>query len=106
MAAEHIPSIQQRPTMSETIFKFLLSELRTIRIFCQNKSCGVVVEMPVSTLASDPPHEHTKCKHCGQLFNPTKKDDYALVNFAKAVEAVKALEEIVQIEFVLPVNDP
>jgi len=90
--------------MSEHVFKFLLSELNTVRILCQSLKCKGVIEIPLSELAKDSHYEHMKCKLCGNDFDPNSTGKSKLVEFACAAEEMKRLEKSIQVEFVLPDN--
>lgn len=75
--------------MSETLFKFLLSEVRAVRITCRREfsgaPCGGTVEVPVARL-----HRVKTCPVCGEDF---LKDSAArlFADLRHAVENVAGL---------------
>ena len=40
--------------MSKTLFTFLLSELKTVRILCREKKCGGIFELPIDAWLRGP----------------------------------------------------
>jgi predicted Zn finger-like uncharacterized protein len=57
--------------MSETLFRFLLSEMKTLRITCKN--CKAAAEAPLEKLAArDAP---MRCPVCGEYFTGPAADE-------------------------------
>ena len=90
--------------MSERLFKFLLSELKTIRVHCQVPGCGVVIEVPVDQL--DQKFGTMRCPVCQQqLYAPTERGENPFVSLASAMRLFRSDATRAQIEFVLPDGD-
>jgi hypothetical protein len=90
--------------MSKKLLAFLLSELKIVRIVCQNQACQTVVEMPLDVFEkgiADP----LRCKFCNQEFNPTHAGTPPLAAFAAAIQALRGLKNVVDLEFVLPADE-
>lgn len=89
--------------MSERLFKFLLSELKLIRIRCKYESCNAVVELPISDLETMP--EIANCPVCKRAILPypeLPKDLVRFSDFARAVRVLGNPKNPADIEFVLP----
>lgn len=86
--------------MGENLYRIVLSELDKVRIICQGPKCGAVVEVPIERIASKYPAP--RCPLCGNDFDAQNKGENALVDFAKAVQALQAVQRAVQVEFVIP----
>ena len=87
--------------MSETILKFLLDEMKIVRLKCRNNKCGVVIEMPVNDI--DKFIIDCQCPSCRQSFRGPKdlgSPDF-LEQLSKAFRGL-ALTNGVAVEFVLP----
>jgi hypothetical protein len=86
--------------MSETLFKFLLSEVKLVRVTCRHKmddgsECGGVVEVPIEKLA-----KVIKCPVC---------DNHYAHNYSPFAVLGKNLQDAValevsaaKLEFVIP----
>lgn len=87
--------------MSRRLFAFLVSELKTLRLLCQNPACGNVVELTPERLASGP---CDTCPFCTYSFFTQKngRDVKPLAMLAQAILAVRDLKANVEVEFVLP----
>jgi hypothetical protein len=81
--------------MSERLFKFLLSELHTVRVLCKNPKCGMTSELPIALLRN---YGNT-CHHCQALLCDPSRND--LKSFAEVAELL-AGSGLVGLEFVLP----
>jgi hypothetical protein len=86
--------------MSETLFKFLLSEVQAVRVTCQHKQngqvCGATVEVPLSQL-----DKVQTCPVCGNSF-VDKSYNNNFSRFARSVEDVVGMGEgTAKVELVL-----
>ncbi len=99
--------------MSETLFKFLLSKISTIRIHCRNPECGGIVEIPISKLGSTT-YRVCTCPLCRKPFDDgsflidnmgpvSGRDLFAIL--AGILIRLNAIKDKVDIEFVLPDPD-
>ncbi len=86
--------------MSEKLFKFLLSELSTVRIICG--SCGVVTETSIDKLESV--FKGGQCPSCKASISPPLENIEAGA-LGKLSQAIRLLgKENLKVEFVLPDN--
>lgn len=83
--------------MSEKILRLLLDELTTVRLLCQNKGCGGVVEYPLERLRGKFQFANA-CPLCGTEFGGSGSPIYDL---AAAIDRVKDMGERVKVEFIL-----
>lgn len=87
--------------MSDRVLKFLLSELKTVRIICPH--CEAVAEMPIDRLATRFETER-KCLGCGESYgfgdhgNPLDRLGKVIAEFF----ALQRNTKFPDIEFVLP----
>jgi hypothetical protein len=97
--------------MSEKLFKFLLSEITLLRLRCRNAVCGGVSEMPIGKVGELLKRGH--CPFCNQPFHDkadwlssfnqlTTGSMSAVAIFAECLKLLKAINDRVEIEFVLP----
>lgn len=88
--------------MSEKLLKFLLSELKIIRIVCKKDTCGAILELPLRQAGRR--HQHFECPVCGTDFRADASDKRNhLEELADAVKRLEgALNDRVGIELVLP----
>jgi hypothetical protein len=84
--------------MSETLFRFLVSELTAARLVCGK--CGVVTEAPLGTLAEER-EVGQGCSHCNTPFIEAGLPPPVL-QLAQAIQHLKSLEKQVKVEFTLP----
>lgn len=85
--------------MSETLFKFLLSELKTVRVRCRHNGCGAVVEIPTAELGHKFGNGH--CPVCQQVLQ-LPGDNNGFIQLAEAVKNLTGAKSNVEIEFALP----
>jgi hypothetical protein len=86
-------------TMSRRLLAFLLSELKTVRLICQNPKCGRVAEMTPEKLAVG----NHQCAFCNFDFAETGRPTVIPLDMlGKAILAAQAIEKQVQVEFVIP----
>jgi hypothetical protein len=89
--------------MSETLFKFLLSELRFIRLRCKKANCGGVAELPVGRLQAMT--GICRCPSCGEQFLTRQgkfhRDVDSLAAFGIAIGELSSSEAF-DVEFVIP----
>jgi predicted RNA-binding Zn-ribbon protein involved in translation (DUF1610 family) len=88
--------------MSETLFTFLLSEIKNLRISCQRKfngaDCSGAVEVAVGHL-----YKVHKCPVCGEDLVTGKESPTPLGVLAHAIENINNLDKsVVKVEIVLP----
>jgi hypothetical protein len=86
--------------MSETLFKFLFSEISAIRITCQRKLtggevCGGTMELAVGKL-----HTITKCPFCGNAFEDARTPFSGLDAVFKHMVTLEA--DTARVEIVIP----
>jgi hypothetical protein len=96
-----------RTAMSEKLFRFLLSEMTTVRICCCQTSCAGVIEMPVEKLYET--ITDFKCPVCGNAFT-NKAQQKQLGPLESLGHAVRLTKEAInnglfEVEFVLPDSD-
>lgn len=87
--------------MSERIIRFLLSEVKTLRIIC--KRCKAVVETPLES-SSDALGDGLTCRFCNK---PVKRgSDHPRFNPFESLEAAtkafKEMESDLEVQFVFP----
>lgn len=90
--------------VSRKLVTFLLSELKTVRVICKHRGCGVVTEMPTNQLTVRFVGNQAACPHCrGILFHesPLHTVTPAVALAYLAAESVRA-DAMYDIEFVLP----
>ena len=91
--------------MSEKLFRFFLSEVKKLRLVCQNPSCGSATEVSLSRLRhGDVTHE---CRVCGTRYFP-KLDSSSLSPLARLAAALEDLEERTEnlkVELAVPDRD-
>jgi hypothetical protein len=95
--------------MSEELLKFLLSELKTIRICCKGRRpdgtpCAAVIEFPVARLKGFF-NEAPRCPFCQaefvlRLAGGAHQDPFE--DLAKALNALAGIQKQAEIEFVFP----
>jgi hypothetical protein len=91
--------------MSETLYKFLLSELATIRIVCKNTGCHKVTEMPLEDLLQpSQAHFFLTCPFCKAGYDPKLTNVSRFHQLAVAMARVQELSALglADVEFVLP----
>lgn len=81
--------------MSEHLLKFLLSELKTVRIHCRAACCGGVAEIPIDRLG-----QPIGCPLCRTVWMDASKQPL-LKGLGNAVAALGNASEV-SVEFVLP----
>jgi hypothetical protein len=84
--------------MSRKLLAFLMSELKTVRIICQQDGCGVIAEIPIEEL--DSKMSGPNCLFCKRPFTAVPDNPFVLL--AKAARKFKLCSNEVQIEFVIP----
>lgn len=90
--------------MSEKLLKFLLSELRTIRICCKGKrlngaECGAVFEFRLEHLSAAFPNK-CECPFCQTTFQAaTAEHPFRLLS--ESLERLAKLKTL-EVEFVMP----
>ena len=87
--------------MSKHLLSFLLSELKTVRILCQNEACRAILEMPISEVARFV--SGGQCPFCQRQFRVVNEN--TLVTLAEAIKNLQSIKDKVQVEFVLPVEE-
>lgn len=82
--------------MSEKLFRFLLSELKTIRIIC--KGCHGIIELPPGKIA----HQlaAVQCPLCRVSFGHS--ENYQLAKLAEAIHELSKPDAPVTVEFLIP----
>jgi hypothetical protein len=102
--------MQRAEPMSEKLLRFLLSELKTVRVICNGKvngkSCGMIYEMSIESLSNHIDH----CPVCHQKFIFPKPGIpngtiHPLANLADAIEELERRRDGFEVQFVLPDND-
>ena len=84
--------------MSEKITRYLLSEIKTIRVVC--KKCGGVVEMPILS-ASDALTSQMTCRFCNADFERLDLSKYdPFKNLEIIAEAFAKMEKVIEVQFV------
>lgn len=85
--------------MSEKLIKFLLSELKTVRVHCRHKGCGAIIEIPTADLGRKFGGGH--CPICQQLLQ-LPGDNNGFIQLAEAVKNLTGAKSNVEVEFALP----
>ncbi len=93
--------------MSETIVRYLLSELKIVRVIC--KSCNAILEVEVESLRDvlnlDRRTNTFHCKLCNaELFSSAYSSDL-LTAFARTLSEFDKITEKLEIGLVFPAND-
>ena len=87
--------------MSEHLLRFLVSELKLVRVRCKGPTCGMTFEMPVKALVGRFPQ--SKCPLCGHMFQwKTVAEGDPLTDLAVAILRLAGDEDKVEVQFVLP----
>ena len=91
--------------MSEKLLKFLLSELKIIRVRCQSQLCGAIIEVPAAKVAEM--FKHLCCPICNANLLPERAvtGPNAFQQLAGAIDAFNKNANHIQIEFVIPEQD-
>ncbi len=89
--------------MSEHVFKFLIGELKTVRIICRNDNCGAVMEVPLHRVSSRMDATVT-CPACSKEIQHHRSDDKSLSEFADAILEIQKAKKF-GIEFAIPIAD-
>lgn len=81
--------------MTETTLRFRLSDLKTIRIVCQDSKCGTVIELTPAKMAKG--MEQAQCPGCHkELTFGREADEYQ--NFARAIRELESFQKHFAIE--------
>ena len=96
--------------MSRSLFAFLLSELKTVRLVCQKPHCGGVTELSVEKVAQRfgqvNAHDSPCCPVCNTPFDGVGLGPQnQIAVFARSVLNLAAVTGSLQIEFILPDNE-
>jgi hypothetical protein len=83
--------------VSEKLFRFLLSELKTIRVICKNGVCGAIVEVPVDQAIKT--FRNDQCPVCHKSFVPA-----SIMSLAIAIQELNQKKDEVDVEFVIPLE--
>lgn len=95
----------RRLSLSETLFRFLVSELTSLRIICRHNDCGAVVELRLDHLSAlDVPETKLTCPACRNVIERGSSSDKIVTNLAKAILKFKNAADYVDVEFTLPVK--
>jgi len=89
--------------VSKKLLRFLLSELKTIRVRCKNDCCGVITEFVLERLNTPELTERCPCCHAEwQTADMSGRPQNAFERLAKALALLKRIEGKVEIELELP----
>lgn len=88
--------------MPHTTLRFLLSELRTIRLKCLACRTNAAIEMPIAKLDRI---EGFCCPICKESFDANRDGKDYLAMLQDAVSGLQNAAKKLQIEFVLPVEE-
>jgi len=88
--------------MSRRLLAFLLSELDTIRLICQNPACNGIAEFATTKLALG----NHQCRFCGFSFMPPTGTMTPLDVLGKAILAVQGIKDRVEVELIIPDKAP
>jgi hypothetical protein len=90
--------------MTRKLLAFLLSELKTVRLICQQERCGAVTEVSIAKMRTK--FTGGACPLCDAQFVPERLDgkSNALVLLAFAIQELQEQTGTIQLEFVLPDN--
>ena len=86
--------------MSKHLLTFLLSEVKSLRIICKGKDCGVVLEVPLDGIGSLANMVCPKCKQPFYVHPANMQAVNAFLPLAQAIAIIKSSG--VDIEFSLP----
>ncbi len=90
--------------MSEKLFRFMLSELKFVRLLCQKPDCGSVTEVSLEKLRNGA--AAWTCGGCGQnYFSGAAHTESPISHFAKSIQAMQDERNGFKIEFALPIKD-
>lgn len=91
--------------MSEKLFRFLLSEIRTVRLVCQNPECGGVAEVPITRMGNTP--AVNECRICSRhYFSGQLEHNNPIMKLAAAIRELQDKTTDVKIGFSLPDSTP
>lgn len=87
--------------MGETLYRFLLGEVRILRVRC--KTCSTVIEVELAkvelTFSTD------CCPVCHRPFQPARADAAELKHLAESLQRLNALSSTVEVELTFPEPD-
>lgn len=90
--------------MGERILKILLSELRLIRLRCRTCQQEAVIEVSIRDLGSNRVLASGRCPFCQNVIRPPQATNpFELL--AQALNGLDQLEKLVDVEFVVPLED-
>lgn len=84
--------------MSEKLFRFLVSEIKSMRVICKNKDCGTVLEIPLKKLEDG--RGEIQCPVCKNWLQKGGINCH-LSDLAAALDRFSKLD-YVDVEFTLP----
>jgi hypothetical protein len=84
--------------MSETLFRFLASELTRLRVVCKFQDCGAVVEFSLAQLAGN--GDAIKCPVCQNALQKAAPNHH-LARLAEMLLKLSAVDYM-NVEFTLP----
>ncbi len=85
--------------MSERLFSFLLSELKTMRIICKNPNCGSVLEIPLSRM-----QDKSGTWKCSVCCEPIQSNENHLAKLAQSILDVQK-DKLADVGFALREGD-
>lgn len=86
--------------MSETLFRFLVQEIKLLRIICKNPRCGSVMEIPLARMADW--HGVINCPACARAIQKGSDTDNYLANLAAVLLQLQKAD-YVDVGFSLPI---
>lgn len=90
--------------MSETLFKFFLSEVKKLRLVCQREECKSTTEVPLEKLKSG--DATFKCPVCHrEYFDLTSSSQSPIARLALAIQDLEIRTGNVKVEISLPVSE-
>lgn len=90
--------------MSEHLFRFLMHELKMVRVRCKSPGCGAVVEVPIEKLGEN--FSTGNCPICRNRMTPAREDANGFVQLARVFKWFESVSAEVEVEFTVPVSSP
>jgi hypothetical protein len=87
--------------MSQKLFRFLIGELKSLRVICKHPGCGGIIEMPLSSVIGK--NSPITCPLCDKPLQHQMPNNH-LAQLARSIEAI-AMAGIADVEFLLPLDN-
>lgn len=90
--------------MAETTIKVRLKEMTTVRVVCNNRGCGGVIEIPVPKLLNLSLQNAVQCPACHRQLVANTTDE-PLAALCRIIDRINLLEGDFTLEFPIQIED-